>query len=117
MGKLSPEDWPDDTAFRLARYFKTTPEFWMNMQKLYELEVAEDEIAAKVSATCAPSSPPPLARLLVIFSMISYAPQTSGSIGKRIVPVPFFQGARLREERRFCQPPVGSRSVYELGGA
>jgi addiction module HigA family antidote len=32
-----------DTALRLARYFKTTPEFWMNMQMKYELDVAQDE--------------------------------------------------------------------------
>lgn len=29
-----------DTAIRLARYFGTTPEFWMNMQRDYELESA-----------------------------------------------------------------------------
>lgn len=29
-----------DTALRLARYFKTSPEFWMNLQKAYELRVA-----------------------------------------------------------------------------
>ena len=34
-----------DTAFRLARYFKTTPQFWMNMQLKYELDLAEDELA------------------------------------------------------------------------
>ena len=27
-----------DTALRLARYFKTTPEFWMNLQIRYDLE-------------------------------------------------------------------------------
>ena len=27
-----------DTALRLARYFGTTPEFWLNMQRDYELE-------------------------------------------------------------------------------
>jgi addiction module HigA family antidote len=32
-----------DTALRLARYFNTTPEFWMNMQMKYELDLAEDE--------------------------------------------------------------------------
>ena len=36
------------SAFRLARYFKTTPQFWMNMQPKYELDVAEDELAAKI---------------------------------------------------------------------
>lgn len=43
-----------DTAFRLARYFKTTPQFWMNMQLHYELELAEDELAAKVEREVRP---------------------------------------------------------------
>lgn len=30
-----------DTALRLARHFRTTPEFWMNLQAHYDLEVAE----------------------------------------------------------------------------
>jgi len=30
-----------DTALRLARFFGTTPEFWMNLQKTYELRLAE----------------------------------------------------------------------------
>jgi addiction module HigA family antidote len=29
-----------DTALRLARYFKTYPEFWLNLQTFYELELA-----------------------------------------------------------------------------
>ena len=37
-----------DTALRLARYFKNSPAFWMNLQTRYELEVAQDEIAAQV---------------------------------------------------------------------
>jgi len=41
-----------DTALRLARYFGTTPEFWLNMQRDYELDGAEIatgvEIASKV---------------------------------------------------------------------
>lgn len=32
-----------DTALRLARYFKTTPQFCMNMQLHDELQIAEDE--------------------------------------------------------------------------
>jgi addiction module HigA family antidote len=31
-----------DTALRLARYFGTTPAFWMNIQVLYDLERAAD---------------------------------------------------------------------------
>lgn len=38
-----------DTALRLAHFFETTAEFWLNLQKLYELRIAEkkkgDEIA------------------------------------------------------------------------
>jgi addiction module HigA family antidote len=29
-----------DTALRLARYFGTTPEFWLNLQQSYDLRVA-----------------------------------------------------------------------------
>jgi antitoxin HigA-1 len=32
-----------DTALRLAKAFGTTPEFWLNLQKQYELECARDE--------------------------------------------------------------------------
>lgn len=32
-----------DTALRLARYFGTTPEFWMNLQIHYDLALAERE--------------------------------------------------------------------------
>jgi antitoxin HigA-1 len=34
-----------DTALRLARYFDMTPEFWMNLQLRYDLELAEDSSA------------------------------------------------------------------------
>jgi addiction module HigA family antidote len=41
-----------DTALRLARYFRTTPELWLNLQARFELESAEvaagKEIRAKV---------------------------------------------------------------------
>ena len=33
-----------DTALRLARYFGSSPEFWMNLQKDFELECARHEI-------------------------------------------------------------------------
>jgi antitoxin HigA-1 len=45
--RLAREETPitADTALRLARYFGTTPEFWMGMQAQYDLERAEDEAA------------------------------------------------------------------------
>ncbi len=42
------------TAMRLARYFKNTPVFWMNLQVRYDLEVAEDEQAEKVERDVRP---------------------------------------------------------------
>ena len=37
-----------DTALRLGRYFKTTPQFWLNLQTKYDLEIAEDERLAEI---------------------------------------------------------------------
>jgi addiction module HigA family antidote len=32
-----------DTALRLGHFFGTSPDFWMNLQKLYELRLAESK--------------------------------------------------------------------------
>lgn len=32
-----------DTALRLARFFGTTPEFWLNLQTTYELRLAQEK--------------------------------------------------------------------------
>lgn len=32
------------TALRLARYFGTTPDFWLNLQTAYDLKIAQREI-------------------------------------------------------------------------
>jgi addiction module HigA family antidote len=37
-----------DTALRLARYFSTTPEFWLNLQTSYDLKVAKQKIGSKI---------------------------------------------------------------------
>jgi len=37
-----------DTALRLARFFNTTAEFWMNLQSAYDLRKAEQENAAQI---------------------------------------------------------------------
>ena len=39
-----------DTALRLAHWFGTTPQFWMNLQQLYELRLAEAESGPKIAA-------------------------------------------------------------------
>ena len=38
-----------DTALRLAKYFRMSPQFWLGLQMDYELDVAEDEISEKIN--------------------------------------------------------------------
>ena len=38
-----------DTALRLGRFFGTSGEFWLNLQKLYELRRAEQKHGAKIA--------------------------------------------------------------------
>ena len=45
-----------DTALRLARFFGNSAEFWMNLQKRYELERAKDEMQARVDREVRPLS-------------------------------------------------------------
>ena len=37
-----------DTALRLARYFGTTPQLWMNLQAKYDLEVTKAKKAREI---------------------------------------------------------------------
>lgn len=46
-----------DTALRLARYFGTTAQFWLNLQARYELEVAERMSGRQIRETVVPRSP------------------------------------------------------------
>ena len=43
-----------DTALRLARYFGTTAQFWLNLQSSYELKQAEIESAEKIDREVQP---------------------------------------------------------------
>ena len=43
-----------DTALRLARYFGTTPQLWLNLQKTWELRRAEIETGGEISERVAP---------------------------------------------------------------
>ena len=43
-----------DTALRLGRYFGTTPEFWINLQTRYDLDVAERTVRAKIEQEIKP---------------------------------------------------------------
>jgi addiction module HigA family antidote len=37
-----------DTALRLGRYFGMSPDFWMNLQTAYELDVARQQIGPAI---------------------------------------------------------------------
>ena len=37
-----------DTALRLAIYFGTSPDSWMNLQSRYDLELAKDQVLKKI---------------------------------------------------------------------
>ncbi len=44
-----------EVALRLGRYFSMTPEFWMNLQKSYELSLARDTVGAVVECEVVPA--------------------------------------------------------------
>jgi len=43
-----------DTALRLARYFKMSPQFWLGLQMDYELDVAEDTLEGRLEKEVTP---------------------------------------------------------------
>ena len=47
-----------DTALRLARYFGTTPEFWINLQARYDLDAAERTLRHQIEREVAPRATP-----------------------------------------------------------
>ncbi len=43
-----------DTALRLGQWFGTGPELWLNLQKSYELRLAEQEAGQEIRRTITP---------------------------------------------------------------
>ena len=43
-----------DTAFRLARYFGTTPDFWINLQARHDLEAADRKLRRQIEREVRP---------------------------------------------------------------
>lgn len=37
-----------DTALRLGRYFKMSPQFWLNLQSHYDLEIQEERLGGRL---------------------------------------------------------------------
>jgi len=38
-----------ETALRLGRYFGTSPQFWMNLQTKYDLDLTHDAVAKQIA--------------------------------------------------------------------
>lgn len=38
-----------DTALRLGHWFGTNPQFWMNLQSLYEIDIARQKAGARIA--------------------------------------------------------------------
>jgi len=45
-----------DTALRLARYFGSTAQYWLNLQTAFDLEVAQRQDAARIEREVLPRS-------------------------------------------------------------
>jgi antitoxin HigA-1 len=43
-----------DTALRLGRYFGMEPQFWLNLQSRYDLDVARDELGNRLEREVRP---------------------------------------------------------------
>ena len=43
-----------DTALSLARYFGTSPEFWLNLQLRYDLAIAREQVESDIEAAVQP---------------------------------------------------------------
>jgi antitoxin HigA-1 len=53
---LVADEQPLDSnlALRLARCFRTTPQFWLGLQSAYDLAMAQDEYGAEIEARVQP---------------------------------------------------------------
>ncbi len=58
VGAIIRDDRPRavtaDTALRLARYFGTTPEFWLNLQTAHDLSLTVAEAGARIERDVEP---------------------------------------------------------------
>jgi addiction module HigA family antidote len=45
-----------DTALRLARYYDTSPQFWLNLQTAYDLRLAEQIAGKRIAREIRPNA-------------------------------------------------------------
>lgn len=51
-----------DTALRLAHWFGTSPQFWMNLQALYDVRIAEEDAGTEIKTLPTKPGKPPTGR-------------------------------------------------------
>ena len=51
---VTPDAVTPDTALRLARFFGTTPQLWLNLQQTHDLSLAMTKQGAAIEATVQP---------------------------------------------------------------
>jgi antitoxin HigA-1 len=56
VAKVKPRAITPDTALRLARYFDTTPQFWLNLQLSHDLSQAVVRHGAHINAVVQPKA-------------------------------------------------------------
>ena len=54
IDRETPRAVTPDTAMRLARYFGTTPEFWLNLQTAYDLSKAQAKLGKTIDRDVRP---------------------------------------------------------------
>jgi addiction module HigA family antidote len=56
ISAVKPRAVTPDTAIRLARYFGTTPQFWLNLQQAHDLSLALEQHGAHINDTVHPKA-------------------------------------------------------------
>lgn len=54
IARDKPRSVTSDTALRLARFFGTTPRFWLNLQASYDLSIAEAAVGKVIERDVRP---------------------------------------------------------------
>jgi addiction module HigA family antidote len=54
ISAVKPRAVTSDTALRLARFFRTTPQFWLNLQAAYDLSLAEASVGKAIERDVKP---------------------------------------------------------------
>ena len=54
VSEASPRSVTPDTALRLARYFGTSPVFWLNLQLAYDLSLAQHGAGSQIEKQVRP---------------------------------------------------------------